>query len=289
MIYDNDALIVKLEEHLRISGRSPNTINTYTHAVSLLCRYVGKQSADLTFDDAKNFIFHLHTNSNISKNTINCYHSCIAAFYEIFLDIHLSKKKIPFFTIKAHEVKIFSDDQLNALLSVAKVDSKRFAMYTLAYTCALRISEICNLKVEDIDTVHMTVHIAPSKNGKERTLALHPDALQALRLYSRTYHLKKDYYLFTYKKGKRPLTETVRYHFKSDLQLAGIPSNFTFHTFRHTMATNLLVNGLDPFSLMNFLGHSSFGSTSRYIHLAQAKKKSYVSIMNSVLGGLHHV
>jgi len=81
MIYDNDLFIKQMENNLIISGRCPNTINTYTHAVSLLCRFVDKPSHNLTHDDARNFIIHLRHENRLSKATINCYNSCIRYFF----------------------------------------------------------------------------------------------------------------------------------------------------------------------------------------------------------------
>lgn len=286
MIYDNDTLIKGFEEHLLFSGVSINTISTYTHAVSLFSRFTNKDASSLTVDDFKSFIFHLHREDRLAKTTINCYNSCIRRFFEVMLDTSVSIHKVPFYKTKYKHIPILSDSQLKSFFNSISFDPRLVALYTLTYTCGLRISEIRNLKVSDINIKDMTVHIAFSKGGKERTVELCHQAHMALSAYAKSAHLKIDHYLFSVRNGKRPSTETLRQHFKQHLKLANLDTSFSLHVFRHTIATNLLVNGADPFSVMTFLGHSSLASTSRYIHIAQLKKKPYSSALNSSIGGV---
>lgn len=157
-------------------------------------------------------------------------------------------------------------------------------------TCSLRFNEIRNLKTSDIDTTNMTFHIFPSKCGKDRTLVLCRDAYKAFQVYSRHFHVKRHGYLFSVRNnGSRPAKETLRRHFKHHLQLAGLDLNISFHVFRHTLANNLCANGVDSFSLMTFLGHSSLGATSRHMHLAQLKKASYAKVLDHMIGGVINV
>ncbi len=139
-----------------------------------------------------------------------------------------------------------------------------------AYGCGLRVSEVINLKVVNIDSDRMMVHIEHGKGDKDRYTILSPRLLGELRSYWRVYRPDPNGYLFVNRSTKEPLSRaTPQLVFKEAKKKAGIKKKVTFHSLRHNFGTNLLEAGVDIRTIQILMGHSSITTTSRYLHIAQ--------------------
>ena len=138
---------------------------------------------------------------------------------------------------------------------------KHKAILTLTYSVGLRVSEIVNLKIEDIDSKRMLIHIKNAKGRKDRIVPLSPNVLNLLREYFKQY--KPTEYLFNGQTINQYSVRSCQEIYKKYIELSG-----HIHTLRHSCATNLLENGTDLKIIQKILGHSSVKTTEIYTHVS---------------------
>jgi site-specific recombinase XerD len=138
---------------------------------------------------------------------------------------------------------------------------KHKVILTLAYSVGLRVSEIINLKIEDIDSIRMLIHIKRSKGRKDRVVPLSKHVLGLLRNYYKEY--KPNVYLFN---GQN----SIQYSISSCQKIYKkyIDQSSSFHTLRHSSFTNLLEGGTDLRIIQKIAGHSSSKTTEIYTHVS---------------------
>lgn len=149
---------------------------------------------------------------------------------------------------------------------LSKIENlKHKSILTLAYSTGMRVSEVCNLKIEDIDSKRMLIHVKNSKGRKDRVLPLSSAVLILLREYFRSF--KPVEYLF---KGQN----NPKYSHKSCNEIVRkyIGKEYHFHLIRHSHATALLEAGTDLRNIQEQLGHASSKTTEIYTHVSVAHK-----------------
>ena len=137
----------------------------------------------------------------------------------------------------------------------------------LTYSAGLRLHEVKCLKLSDIDSARMMVHVVQSKGDKDRYTILSPVALNILREYWNRY--RPGVWLFETRPGKAMSDRTAQLIFKQSLLKAGIKKAASFHTLRHSFATHLMEQGVSLPIIQQLLGHSSLKTTSGYLHVQQ--------------------
>ena len=161
------------------------------------------------------------------------------------------------------DVFIFTIDQINQLLNTN--DIRMYTFILLGFDCGLRVSEVVKLRISDIDSKNMLLHIRNSKRNKSRVVTLSNTCLHALRKYYLTYD-RPDDYLFPGIKRPHMHPSTLNNMFTQYLkQFDFYTKDIHYHSLRHTFATMTLETGENIFLLKKLLGHSSLSSTSRYI------------------------
>lgn len=171
---------------------------------------------------------------------------------------------------------ILSADEIQKIIkSVGNIKHKILLM--IIYGAGLRVSEAINLKIEDIDSERMTLHIRCSKNGKDRYAILSPVVLEHLRNYWK--HCRFTTYIFPGRNSaeKHLTTSTVARIYKQAKDQVGIKKPGGIHGLRHGFATHLLEAGTDLFIIKQLLGHSSIHSTVRYLSFVPCRDKNIKS------------
>jgi len=149
-------------------------------------------------------------------------------------------------------------------------------MLFTAYSAGLRVSEIVNLRLADIDSGRMQIFIAKAKGKKDRYVALSPVLLDILRAYIKNYKPRPKMYLFESEQtGTAYPTRTVQKIFSMAKDKAGIRKEVGIHSLRHSFATHLLEKGTDIRYIKDILGHFNIKTTERYLHVS---KKALVNI-----------
>ena len=163
-----------------------------------------------------------------------------------------SEKKLP---------KVIDSEFIKSQLSKIK-NLKHRTILTLTYSVGLRVSEIVNLKVEDIDSKRMIIHIKNAKGRKDRIVPLSQTVLTLLRQYYIQYKPKE--YLFNGQSGGKYSIQSCQKIYKKNIH-----GGSSIHTLRHSSFTNLLENGTDLRIIQKIAGHNSSKTTEIYTHVSK--------------------
>jgi len=152
---------------------------------------------------------------------------------------------------------------------------KHKLIISLAYGAGLRISEVVNLKVKDVNLEELTIHLKNAKGKKDR-ITIFPEKIRS-NLKSLIIGKKSDDYLFESERGGKLTERTAQKVFENALRRAGIKKDATFHSLRHSFATHLLENGVDIRYVQELLGDRNIRTTQVYTQVTNPKLKNIKS------------
>lgn len=202
----------------------------------------------------------------LSENQIHSRMNAIKFYYEQVL-----RREKMFFNIPRPKKPLLLPKYLNRQevqkLFEATDNLKHRLILKLCYGMGLRVSEIVNLKIGDIDSQRMQVLVSRGKGKKDRYVNLPETILKELRLYYAAYHPQK--YLFEGQYGGAYAVRSAQLVFKDAMQKAGIKKNIGIHGLRHSYATHLLELGTDISLIQKLLGHHDIKTTQIYTHVSQ--------------------
>ena len=169
-----------------------------------------------------------------------------------------------------------SPQQIKALIDTI-TNIKHRTVVLLLYSTGMRLSEVSNLKITDIDSKAMRIKVVQGKGAKDRYTLLSEQVLQELRAYYLIYRPKE--YLFHGQRPGKPLSvRSIQHLVQLALARLGLQSkHYTVHTIRHSFATHLVEQGADLHTVKELLGHSSLHTTSRYLHLSAERTSSIIN------------
>jgi len=245
-------------EDLKLKNYSENTISNYCSQVKLFLEYFNKvatKPSEISEKQIKQWLL-LANSINGRKHRI----SAVKLFYQLTGKQPLKFKHIEYPRSERKLPQIIEKEFL--LDAISKItNTKHKAIIALAYSTGMRVSEVCNLKIADIDSKRMIITIRQSKGRKDRIVALSAKILEILRIYFTDYHPKE--FLFN---GQFEL----RYSHTSCNQIVKkyLGKEFHFHLLRHSNATALLEAGTDLRIIQKHLGHSSSKTTEIYTHVS---------------------
>lgn len=279
---NNDYLsdfLVYLELDLNYSD---NTVKTYENSIEKLIVFIGNK--DILKLSVKNLEKFLESLNELEASTISNIISAIKSFYSYYIkigkidtnpadliDMPKLKKKLPtYLTI----------DEINILLDIQIIDAftaRNKAILELLYSSGLRISELVNLEIKNIDFEECIIRVF-GKGSKERIVPINDYAIDALKTYLDCYRidlLKNDInnYIFLNNHGKIMTRQGIFKMIKKECLIKGIKKNISPHTLRHTFATHLLHNGADLRVIQEILGHEDISTTQIYTHVSNEKLK----------------
>jgi len=265
----------KTKIELKLRNYSQKTIKSY---LSCLKEYFNFLSFDKAVKDlrssekVKKFLL-IKQDKGRSGQTVNLYLNAIKFFYRDILksaekiDLKFSKtsKKLPI---------VLSRNEIGTILNQIK-NQKHNLMIALAYGAGLRISEIINLRVQDIDFEQLTIHLKEAKGKKDRITVL-PEKLKS-DLLNLTAGKGGKNYVFESNRGGKLKVRSVQKIFENGLKLAKINKPATFHSLRHSFATHLLENGVDVRYVQELLGHANIRTTQIYTKVTNPSIKNIKS------------
>ena len=173
--------------------------------------------------------------------------------------------------------KVISKEDVLAIIKNTQ-NIKHKCIISLLYSSGLRRSELLNLKLEDIDSKRMLIHIRYAKGGKDRYTILSRNVLDDLRSYFKVYKPKS--WLFEGSHNKQYSASSVVKLIDRAVKKAGIRKKVTPHTFRHSFATHLLEEGTDLRYIQHLLGHNSSKTTEIYTHVATSSFKNIKNLLD---------
>ena len=180
--------------------------------------------------------------------------------------------------------KLLNEKELGRLFNSIENRKHKTMLFT-AYSAGLRVSEIVNLKIKDIDSTRMQIFIQKSKGKKDRYVNLSPILLDILRGYIKLYKPRPKLYLFEsdYSFEAYPI-RTIQQIFTNAKKKAGISKDVGIHSLRHSFATHLLEKGTDIRYIKDILGHFDIKTTERYLHVARQKLVNIASPLDDLFG-----
>ena len=266
----NEQLIKKMKEDMNIRNFSKCTYDSYLGKTKDIMKYFGeKKLEEVTTEELRGFLLkYLKEERKLADGSINYYNSVIRFIYEVTLDKVLNKKQLPMRKQKKTVYKVLTKEELSTFFYVC--DNFKFkTIFMLVYGSGLRIGEVANLRVEDIDSTKMRIFVREGKGNKERYTILPKQSLEMLRTYWSKYRQnKRRGRIFLSETGKAITVGVIRKHFRKYRRKAKINEKATVHTLRHNFATDLIERGATLIQVKELMGHSNIRSTMEYVHVA---------------------
>lgn len=271
----------KVKDLLKIRGCSDRTTTNYLSCINRFKNYYEANGVELKRLNEQDILEYLKVNCiniGFSAATINVNRAAIKYYYLVNFNIDFNKTLLPSCKVKTRFPKLITKQQFIQIIN-SEHNLKHKLWIILGYGSGLRISEVATLKVSDILSSDHKIRVI-GKGNKERFVPLPNITLKLLRIY---YIKNKDKitndYLFPgiYERTKQSHINsfTIKQAFQKIKQNNQLDSSFTFHTLRHSYATEFIKNGGDIWELKSILGHSSINSTMVYLHMAEDFNKVY--------------
>ena len=280
-----DDLINKFAEYLIIDKKySDNTIKAYNNDLKKFKNFFkNKDINKIDETSIREYLKYLNKENNDTR-TISHNISTLRSFYK-FLLIEKILKNNPMEYIELPKTKktlpkTLSIEEIDKLLDINLTDSFSYrnkAMLELMYSSGLRVSELINVSIHDIDTSNCIIRIM-GKGSKERIVPLGDYAIKYIELYLKEHReklIKRELndYLFLNNHGKKMTRQGFFKILKGIAREKNIKTEFSPHTLRHSFATHLLNGGADLRSIQEMLGHSDISTTQIYTHVSKEKLK----------------
>lgn len=258
-----ESYIDLMASELRLQNYSPRTIESYTGHIRRYLHYCSGRLGE-GLDGIKEYLLSL-VDLGLGWSTVNMSYSSLKFFYCTVLkrEWDVSKLKRP---IKVKSLpKVLSKESIELMLGSTR-NMKHEAILMTLYGCGLRLSELRNLHIQDIDSSRMLVRVNQGKGRKDRFTILPLHLLDLLRIYWKRY--RPSVYLFEgSQKGVALHARTIQNVVVKAGQRAGLPNRVSAHMLRHSFATHLLEQGTDIVSIQRMLGHSSLKTAAIYLHV----------------------
>lgn len=272
----------QMKRDLELKSFAEKTQKSYIRHVACYAKHYGKSPELLGENEIKDYLHFLIKDRQLSKSYVNQAYSALKFFYEVTLNKPWNMKQIPRCKKDKKLPIVLAKSEVKAIFDITN-NLKHKAILMTIYSSGLRVSEAVNLKVTDIDSRNMQIHICGGKGNKDRYTLLSKVNLDILRAYFRIY--RPSLWLFPGGGFNKPLTtRTVQKIFENAKMKANIQKDVSVHSLRHSFATHLLENGTDISYIQRLLGHTNIKTTSIYLHLNRVNIISIKSPLDTLEG-----
>jgi site-specific recombinase XerD len=263
-------------EELQRRNYSQTTVNTYLKVVEDFARYFHRAPDALGKEHLRIYQVYLLQERKLGVRTVALHTAALRFFYCKTLKRMYPVEEVPYPRAPRRLPIILTREEAIRLIDSASNLFHRAMLMTM-YSTGMRRAELCRLKVEDIDSTRMLIHIRQGKGGKDRNVPLSPKLLETLRQYWRW--MKPKTYLFPGTmnglRADKPITPKVLWEAcREAAQRAGITKAVRPHLLRHSFATHLVEGGADLPTVQALLGHADLKPTSIYLHLSERHIKA---------------
>ncbi len=262
----------QVEEELILRAYSGKTITSYIRCLKDYFLFLKRDFEILEVDKVREFLLTKQA-KNYAPQTVNLYLNAIKFFYSniiktsIKIDLKFAKrsKKLPV---------VLSYEEIQAIINCT-TNQKHKLLISLAYSAGLRVSEVINLQVQDINLQELTIHLKNAKGKKDRITVFSKKLQDELEKII-TLRNNSDY-IFSSERGGKLTERTAQLIFENGLHKASIKKKATFHSLRHSFATHLLENGVDIRHIQELLGHVNIRTTQIYTQVTNPNLKNITS------------
>jgi integrase/recombinase XerD len=270
----------RMLEDLQIRRYSSTTIRIYLRCIAEFAQHFGKPPDRLGAEHIRQYQLFLVQEKKVSRPTFIQMVCALRFFYCHTLNRKISMERIPFPRRERKLPLILSREEVKALLEAPGKLRNRTVLATL-YGCGLRVAEVTQLKVSDIDSARNVLQVRHGKGRKDRQTLLPAKLLELLRCYWR--NQRPTDWLFPSANATRPISaKTVFLACRKAAQKAGISKPIHPHSLRHAFATHLLEAGVNLRTIQILLGHANLETTARYLHVADVAVRTTASPLDSL-------
>jgi len=284
MNQNNQLLLHKYDTYIRLEkSLSENTREAYLRDVQKLLSYLDDEKTDplkATLEDLHRFAWTLHE-LGIRATSLARILSGVRSFYNfLLLDGFIEKDPTELLEspkIGKHLPQVLTVEEIDRIEDVIDLSQpwgqRDRACVELLYSCGLRVSELCDLRMSDLFMDEGFLRVSQGKGNKQRLVPISPRAVHELQRWFLHRHLitpkpGEEDYVFISAHLKRHLTRVLVFtHIKKYAQMAGIEKTISPHTFRHSFATHLLEGGANLRAIQQMLGHETIKTTEIYTHI----------------------
>ncbi len=272
-------------EELERRNFSQSTTRSYLRTVEDFARYFHRRPDQLGPAHVREYQAYLFTKRKLASNTVMQRLAALRFFFIKTLRKPWSVAETPYPKKVVHLPTILSPEEVARLIDSADTPFHRMLLMT-AYATGLRRAELAHLRVNDIDSQRMVIHVQSGKGRQDRDIMLSPKLLEALREYWRGLRRKPKVWLFPgnrWHTADHPITTKVVWSAcRAAAQRAGITKRVYPHLMRHCFATHLLEAGADLRTIQVLLGHRDLEETTIYLHLSQKHLGATASPLDSL-------
>lgn len=295
---EDDALLEFLSEISNVKGYSINTVEAYREDINEFKNFIHTEHMARDLFGVKkrtlqNYVAYMKRSNKASS--IHRKMSSLSSFYnflykEEIMNVNLfADNDIDMPKIAKRVPKFINEKEIGMLFEACDMDNKlgyrNYCLLGCLYGCGLRVSELCNMEISDIDFPERTIHIH-GKGNKDRYVIMYEELRDDLKHYISTYRVdilynSKDldnHYVFLNKNGGKLSRVGVRKILEGLVDKCGETFKISPHMLRHSFATSLLNNGADIRSVQELLGHESLSTTQIYTEVSLETIRSSYNI-----------
>ena len=275
----------RMIDDMRMRNFSPSTQRNYIRYVRDFAAYLQRAPDQASAEELRQYLLHL-TDKGISATSYNACLPALKFFFQTTLDRPEVVRKLRTLPAPQRLPKVLSRDEVRRLLE-ATASLRYKAAFSIAYGAGLRVSEVVNLKVGDIDSQRMVLRVEQGKGKKDRHAQLSPVLLDTLRHWWREGKQRSQVldngWLFPSRDPVNPLSaRQVSRVFKTAAAAAELDPKYSMHSLRHSYATHLLEDKVDIRVIQTLLGHSKIETTTRYTQVANSVLQEVTSPLDTL-------
>lgn len=268
-------LYQELDDKIRLSGQSKSTLTSYGRKLAQLSLHFGKLPQHISEKELNKYLASLARQSK--SPSLSDFKFAVYGLRYCYRLLGMNDKAVKLPKIK-HDSKlpvVLNYAECKALFKAPELLKHR-VLLALMYSAGLRAREVSNLRISDIDSGRMMIHIRQSKYNKDRYVPLSPAILEGLRKYY--YACQPVEYLFNGNEPGSPFSvRGMQWALREAVKKCKLGKGITLHTLRHTYATHLLEFGMDIVTIKELLGHERIETTLIYLHVAKPNRTNLFS------------
>lgn len=273
----------QMVQDLQLRGLSKKTSKEYVRCARHFVAYHKRPAEEMGVPEIRQFLLHRLVDDKVSHATQKVMIAALRFLYATTLKRPEVASEIHYPKVTSALPDVLSGTEVCQLLA-AMAGSRYRAIVLTTYGAGLRISEVCRLRVEDIDSQRMVLHVRGAKGGRDRFLPLPERVLFTLREYWRVTRPSGPFLFPGKEPGRYVSVDAVRHHLHAAALKVGLQKRATPHVLRHSFATHLLELGTDIRVIQMLLGHTSIQTTLRYARVTPkhvARVQSPIDVLDT--------
>ena len=251
------------KRYLLLRNLSKKTIKSYTANIVTVSNRIGIEPSEITEHDLVSYLVS-ENERNLSTSSQMLLINSFKSFFKIIHKRELDSDILPRPKVEQKQPDILSEEEVQILIN-ATVNVKHKTIFILMYSGALRVSEVINMKISDIDSRNNKINIRCAKGRIDRFIPLSDKLLLALKNYWKIYKTSK--YLFEGITGGKYSVGSIQTAVKSNIKKTSINKSISTHSFRHSSITHMIKNGANIRVVQKIAGHKNINTTANYVKI----------------------